>query len=45
MEEIEAGKLLDVFFNPKKANPKWDAIDRVDKYISTLSNRVWGGFV
>lgn len=41
-EEIEAGKLLDIFFNPNKANPKFNAIDKVDQFITTLPERVWG---
>lgn len=42
MDEIEASKTLDIFFNPVKANPNWTAIDKVDQYIASLPNRVWG---
>jgi len=45
MEEIEAGKLLDIFFNPTKANQKWDAINKVEEHISSLPDKVWGDLV
>ncbi len=42
IDDIEAGKLLDIFFNPVAANKKWVAIDKVDEYISTLPNKIYG---
>ena len=35
MNELEAAKTLDIFFNPVKAVKKWDAIDKLEGYMST----------
>lgn len=42
LTDIEAAKTLDIFFNPTKANPNWAAIDKMDEYISSLPNRIYG---
>lgn len=36
MNEVEAAKTLDIFFNPNKANKKWKKIDELEKYLSNL---------
>lgn len=35
MNDIEASKTLDIFFNSPKAIGKWQAIDKIEEYMAT----------
>lgn len=41
-ETVEAQKILDVFFNSKNAPTNWNKVDKIEQFITTLPERVWG---